>query len=330
MPLRKWYTASYPPHRMRSSRRQPVVVELVGRRRRGPAGCAQPTLGPLGGVERLGHQHVVVDRHDVAADGAHQRREGAGGQDRAARPHAAVRRRGHDAGARRVAAPSTGVRSCSTTPSAVAASARPRGTARRGRRARCRPAPRGRRGTSASRPPPASRRGRAASPRGRSARRSRPPRPATPPGAARWRRRRRRSPRSRSRCRGAAASPGCRRSSPAQPLDGLHLLGPARQAVVQPVRQRRLQEAAVAARGAEGDRLGLQQHHAARRVLLDGLQRRPEPGQAGADHEQVGLLVADQQRAGARRVAARPEGLRLRLGQRAQVPVAAHDGSVIT
>ena len=63
---------------------QPVVVELVADVADAlPAGPADRGAHAL--VERLGHQRVVVDRRDVAADRAHQRRVGARGQQDAAR-----------------------------------------------------------------------------------------------------------------------------------------------------------------------------------------------------------------------------------------------------
>ena len=74
--------------------------------------------------QRLGHQHVVVDGHDVAPDRAHERRERAGREQRAAREHATPGRLG--AHARAVAASAvTGVPSQIRAPAASAARARP-------------------------------------------------------------------------------------------------------------------------------------------------------------------------------------------------------------
>ena len=69
------------------------------------------------------------------------------------------------------------------------------------------------------------------------------------------------------------------------------------------MRERRVHEAAVAPAGAERDPLALEQHDVA--PLLAGEQGGPEAGQAAADHEQIGLLVGVQRRAGVRRAGLR-------------------------
>ena len=76
----------------------PVVVEEVA-----GVGDAVP-VGPadgraLGLGERLGHQRVVPDRHDVRRQPAQQRREGVGAERHPARRQPAVRRPQHHAGA---------------------------------------------------------------------------------------------------------------------------------------------------------------------------------------------------------------------------------------
>ena len=76
----------------------PVVVELV-------AGVPDtlasgpPDLVPGRRAQRLGHHHVVVDRHEVVPQAAQQRREGVGGQRDPGGGHraAAVRALGADA-----------------------------------------------------------------------------------------------------------------------------------------------------------------------------------------------------------------------------------------
>ena len=116
--------------------------------------------GPLLRRERLGDQHVVVDRHHVAADRPHQRREAVGREHDAAGAHRArrrsARRRPASSAQRRRPACARGSR----TPSSDARARQAPGQPRRVDDARCRCAARGRRGTSASR-------ARAAPPRGR-------------------------------------------------------------------------------------------------------------------------------------------------------------------
>ncbi len=48
----------------------------------------------LPGAERLGHEHVVVDRHGVQPGASQQAREGVRAEDDLACPHLSVRRRG--------------------------------------------------------------------------------------------------------------------------------------------------------------------------------------------------------------------------------------------
>ena len=75
-----------------------VVVELVGEVGEALAPAPADRVA-LRRRQRLGDEHVVVDRHDVAADRAHERREGARGQQRAAGEHAAAGRVRAHAGA---------------------------------------------------------------------------------------------------------------------------------------------------------------------------------------------------------------------------------------
>ena len=63
---------------------QPVVVKLVAQVADVP-GARASRLVALRGIERLGDEHVVVDRRDVAPDRAHERRVGAGREQHAAR-----------------------------------------------------------------------------------------------------------------------------------------------------------------------------------------------------------------------------------------------------
>lgn len=98
-----------------------------------------------------------------------------------------------------------------------------------------------------------------------------------------------------------------------QPLQQRHLVGEAGQPVLQPVGQRPDAEAAVAAAGPEAHRAALEQDDVARRVVGLGVQRRPQAGEAAADDAQVGVDHALQR------------WLRLPRRQRVE-PVRAHDG----
>jgi hypothetical protein len=69
------------------------------------------------------------------------------------------------------------------------------------------------------------------------------------------------------------------------------LRGPAGAAVELAVGQARLAEAAVAAGGVLGDPVGLDEQDTAPRRSLHGTERGPQPGEAPADDEQVGLDV---------------------------------------
>ena len=99
----------------------------------------------------------------------------------------------------------------------------------------------------------------------------------------------------------------------AETLERRHLAGPAGEAVADPVRQRRRAEPAVASGRSAGDAVGLEQHDARTGPLLQGLQRRPQPGQAAADDEQVGVDALAQRRARGGGVGRR-EPVRSRLG----------------
>ena len=76
----------------------------------------------------------------------------------------------------------------------------------------------------------------------------------------------------------------------AEPIERAHLVGPARHAVLVPVREARLAEAAVAARGRPADRLRLDEDDPGGGVALLREQRRPEAGVAAADDDEVGDL----------------------------------------
>ena len=94
-----------------------------------------------------------------------------------------------------------------------------------------------------------------------------------------------------------------------EPFEGRHLVGEAREAVLDPVREAGHGEPAVAAAGAEPGGLGLEHDDIA--ALLGRVQRRPQAGEARADDAQVGARVLGQ-RGG--RVARFPQPERARLG----------------
>ena len=81
-----------------------------------------------------------------------------------------------------------------------------------------------------------------------------------------------------------------------------HLVRPARHAVLDAVRERGRHEAAVAARGAEGDPLALEQHHLALGIFLAREESRPEPGQPATDDHQVSPVLAPKRWAWLRRI----------------------------
>ena len=86
-----------------------------------------------------------------------------------------------------------------------------------------------------------------------------------------------------------------------------------------PVRERRHADAAVAAARLPAGGAGLEHDDVGRRVLLLGEERRPEAGEAGADHGEVAGLGAGERRPrGRRRRAVEPVGYRLGLAQRLQ------------
>ena len=76
-----------------------------------------------------------------------------------------------------------------------------------------------------------------------------------------------------------------------EPLERGDLVGPAGQPLGEPVGQRRRDEPAVAPRRRDAEPAALQEHDVARRVVLLGLDRRPEPGEAAADDDEVGPVT---------------------------------------
>ena len=102
-----------------------------------------------------------------------------------------------------------------------------------------------------------------------------------------------------------------------QALQRVDLLGPAREPVVETVRDRGLDETAVTARRRPADATTLDEDDVAQRIGLLGQQRCPETGEAATDHEQVGVAAPGKglQRLGAARVV-EPEGHRRRIGDR--------------
>ena len=232
---------------------QPVVVELVAAVADALAVAPADRLA-LRRAERLADQHVVVDRGDVAADAAQQRREGAGREQRPARPHGAAGVRHLDARAasRRAAGGAVLV-------DADAGAQRPRRAGRRRASAgvderrplRC---PGGRRGRSASRPRRGPRRRRAARRRGRSgAGLGALLEPGRPGGLERDRQLAGRLE-GRTRSRGARGRRAGRRSSPrraARASRSRRRSGPARSRARASARP--IEEAAVAPAGAAAD-----------------------------------------------------------------------------
>ncbi len=94
-----------------------------------------------------------------------------------------------------------------------------------------------------------------------------------------------------------------------------HLAGPARHAVLDAVGEGGVHEAAVAAGGAERDSLALEQDDLPARVLLLRQQGGPEAGEARADHHEVGVEASAERIAGLRRTwLGEPEGPRLGVG----------------
>jgi hypothetical protein len=79
-------------------------------------------------------------------------------------------------------------------------------------------------------------------------------------------------------------------------LERVELAREARGAVREPVRQRGVDEAAVAATGAPARRLGLQQHDLAVRALALRQHGGPQAGEAAADDREVRLDVAVERR----------------------------------
>jgi hypothetical protein len=80
----------------------------------------------------------------------------------------------------------------------------------------------------------------------------------------------------------------------AEPVEGGQLLGPAGDSVTEAVGQACSGEATVAATGLVAAVPGLDQDDVAPGVALLGQERRPEPGVAATDDEQVGQLTSCQ------------------------------------
>ena len=74
---------------------------------------------------------------------------------------------------------------------------------------------------------------------------------------------------------------------PAHRLEGVNLVGPACLSILQAVCQAGVDEAAVAPRRGPADPIGLDEHDAAIRISLSGMQCGPQPGVTAADHQQV-------------------------------------------
>ena len=74
---------------------------------------------------------------------------------------------------------------------------------------------------------------------------------------------------------------------PAHRLERVNLVGPARLSVLQAVCQAGVDEAAVAPRRGPADPVGLDEHDAAIRISLGGMQCGPQPRVTPADHQQV-------------------------------------------
>ncbi len=70
-------------------------------------------------------------------------------------------------------------------------------------------------------------------------------------------------------------------------LEALELVGEVADPVREAVGQARLAEAAVPAAGPEGDGLGLEDDDPQRRVRVGQRDRRPEPGEPGADDRDI-------------------------------------------
>ena len=121
---------------------------------------------------------------------------------------------------------------------------------------------------------------------------------------------------------------------PAEALELRHLRGEAREAVLDPVRERAEREAAVPPAGAEADRVRLEDDDVPAGVVGLRVKRRPEPGEAAADDAEIGLVRAFEPRLrlprGKSVEPVRPhrrvgEGGALRLCRRARGPRERHD-----
>ena len=88
---------------------------------------------------------------------------------------------------------------------------------------------------------------------------------------------------------GVASSPA--RFSSASRSRVPELVGPAGQPLREAVGQRRRDEPAVAPGGRHPEAAALEHHDVARRVVLLGLDRGPQPGEATTDDDQVGAVT---------------------------------------
>ena len=265
---------------------------------------SQPIAACCAARQRLRDEHVVVDGHDVAADRADERRERARGQQRVAGEHAAGGRLGAHpravAGERRHRRPLVDLRARGLG-GARQPPAQPHGIHERGRPARLQPAEERRRvdlrahrgaieqlGLPAE---PAQRLGLLLEPRQLVLRGRDRDLPRLAPVAV--------DPVALDR----GADPG--QVLAAHPLELRQLVRPAREAVADPVGQRGGAEAAVAARGAEGEPLALEQDDAL--ALLRRLQRAPQAREPAADHDEVGLGETGERRPAVRAGLVEPE-----------------------
>jgi hypothetical protein len=106
----------------------------------------------------------------------------------------------------------------------------------------------------------------------------------------------------------------------AEPLERLHLIRPARHPVLEPMRQRRLEEASVAPAGPPPAAVALEENNL---LVRRGVKRRPQAGEAATDDRQVAGDVpvqGRQRRRRGRRV--EPEDLLLGVGKRVAPHVA--------
>jgi hypothetical protein len=98
-----------------------------------------------------------------------------------------------------------------------------------------------------------------------------------------------------------------------EPLEGGQLVREAREAVLEPVRQRADDEAAGAAARAEADRVSLEDDDVRGRIVGLGVERGPEAGEAAADDAEIDLGDSLERGFG-RALRQRGEPVRTRLG----------------